>query len=192
MKRALLVLALAACNREDGRAQPTTTTPPPATTPEPVPTDTAAPPDPTPPPEPVPPQTDASPPTENVATIIEVDAQAGPLSEQLTVIAARAKKEGRVAAVELWAGWCAPCKKLDKLIAAGTIGDALRGAILVRVDVDMFDDELNELGFRSPQIPSFYRVDGRGKPIGKPLAGGDWGERDAKYIDAALRKLLGT
>jgi len=190
MRVLAIAMILLSCTREDARAQPAATTPP-AASPERLPTvDTAAPPSEPAPPEPLP--TEATTPTAEVATIIEIDVQAGPLAEQLTVIAARAKKEGRVAAVELWAGWCAPCKKLDKLIAAGTVTNALRGAILVRVDVDMFDDELNELGFRAPQIPSFYRVDGRGKPIGKPLAGGDWGERDAAYIDAALRKLLGT
>jgi thiol-disulfide isomerase/thioredoxin len=181
---------LLACAREDARAQPSATTPPPhaSAVDPPLPTvDTAAPPS-----EPVPPTPpDATTPGE-VATIIEVDVQAGPLAEQLTVIAARAKKEGRVAAVELWAGWCPPCKKLDKLIAEGKVTNALRGTVLVRVDVDMFDDELNELGFRAPQIPSFYRIDGRGKPIGKPLPGGDWGQRDAAYIESALRELLGT
>ncbi len=36
---------------------------------------------------------------------VEVDATAGALDEQLTIFAARAKSQGRIATVELWAGW---------------------------------------------------------------------------------------
>ena len=183
------LVLLAACARDD-RHTPSSVTPPPATQLEPDPSAvpsvvatglpaTAPQPD-TPPVES---PTDA-------ATIIEVDVQAGPLDAQLVAIAARASKEGRVAAVELWAGWCEPCKKFDRLVAAGTVSEALRGAILIRVDVDMFDDELTQLGFTAPQIPSLYRVDGRGRPKGKPLQGGDWARRSAPQISAALDAFL--
>lgn len=189
----LLVLVLTACARDDARAPTTATTPPPSTNaatssdaPTPSPTVPVADPETTPTLEPIPPA------PADVVTIIEVDIQAGPLGSQLAAVAARAKTEGRTAVVELWAGWCAPCKKLDKLIDAGTVTDALRGTILVRVDVDMFDDELTDLGFTAPQIPSFYRIDGRGKPKGKPLSGADWTKRGEGQIAAALREFVGT
>jgi thiol-disulfide isomerase/thioredoxin len=148
--------------------------PPPATTPS-----TAAPPS-------------SEPATSATVTIVELDAQAGPLEDQLTAIAARATREDRPATVELWASWCPPCKRLDRLLAGGAVADALRGTILVRVDVDMFDDELNALGFTAPEIPSMYRLDGRGRPRGKPLSGADWTKRPEPEIAAALRTFLGT
>jgi hypothetical protein len=70
------------------------------------------------------------------------------------------------------------------------MNEALAGSMLVRVDVDMFDEELNELGFRAPQIPSLYRVDGRGRPVGKPLSGASWHKRGAAEIATALSAFL--
>lgn len=191
-----LLLVVGACTRDDARAAPVATTPPPSghgtppsanpATPEPAATPiatatTASPPDAT---------ADATPAA--VVTIMEIDVQAGPLGDQLAAIAARAKAQDRVATVELWAGWCAPCKKLDKLLGAGAVTEALRGTILIRVDVDMFDDELTQLGFTAPQIPSMYRIDGRGKPVGKPLSGADWAQRSEAQIAAALRAFLAS
>lgn len=124
-------------------------------------------------------------------TILEVDARAGALDEQLTIFAARAKSEGRIPAVELRASWCEPCKKLDRLLGTGPVTDALAGTVLIRVDVDMFDDELSALGFTAPQIPSLYRVDGRGRPQGRPLSGADWARRSETQIAEALRGFLG-
>ncbi|MBL8942743.1 MAG: hypothetical protein JNK45_06340 [Myxococcales bacterium] len=182
-----LLLALA-CSRDEPRAG-ASVVPPPETDPSiespssvPSPSVVAA----------VDPPAPVDPPTSVTVTIVELDAQAGPLEDQLTAIAARAKREGRPATVELWAGWCPPCKKLDRLLAGGTVADALRGTILVRVDVDMFDDELNALGFTAPQIPSMYRLDDRGRPRGKPLSGADWTKRTEPEIAAALRTFLGT
>lgn len=182
-----LLLAIA-CSRDEPRAG-ASVAPPPATEPSiespssvPTPRVAAA----------VDPPAPVDPPTSVTVTIVELDAQAGPLEDQLTAIAARAKREGRPATVELWAGWCPPCKKLDRLLAGGTVADALRGTILVRVDVDMFDDELNALGFTAPQIPSMYRLDDRGRPRGKPLSGADWTKRTEPEIAAALRTFLGT
>lgn len=131
-------------------------------------------------------------PTTSTVTIIDVDAQAGPLDAQLAAVAARAKKEQRPIAVELWASWCPPCKTFDKLIDSGQLDAALSGTMLVRVDVDMFNEELNELGFKAPQIPSLYHVDGRGRPTGKPLSGASWHKRGAPEISAALTTFLAS
>ncbi|MBX7080225.1 MAG: thioredoxin family protein, partial [Nannocystaceae bacterium] len=139
-----------------------------------------------------PPQATTSPPesTPDAVRIVEIDPQAGTLQEQLTAAAARAHADGRPVALELWAGWCAPCKKLDAMLRSGVVADAVRGAVLVRADVDAFDEELTAAGFSAPQIPSLYRLDERGRPRGKPLQGGDWGRRDATAIAAAIGELL--
>jgi thiol-disulfide isomerase/thioredoxin len=187
--RLLAVLALAgACARDDAPTPSAATTPPPANAvaadlPATAPTPVAM------------PQVAAPPvatPAPAVLTILEIDAQAGPLDGQLAAIAARAKREDRIATVELWASWCAPCKTFDRLLEAGPVVDALRGTILVRVDVDMFDDELTQMGFTAPKIPSLYRIDARGKPAGKPLSGADWTKRDAGQIAAAVGEFLGS
>lgn len=191
----LFVAALAvACDRSDAQA-PTPATSSAAAPAEPSPPDRTTTPtiardDGAVPTTATPPEPDPTPTVATTATIIDVDAQAGPLDAQLVAVAARAKKEGRPLAVELWASWCPPCKTFDELIDSGKMNDALAGSMLVRVDVDMFDEELNELGFRAPQIPSLYRVDGRGRPVGKPLSGASWHKRGAAEIATALRAFL--
>lgn len=192
-----LVVLLAACDRDDARAPTPATSsaaaPPEGTQPEAQPHATSATPSEGDPPSQTTAGTQDPPPTTaSTATIIDVDAQAGPLEAQLIAVAARAKKEQRPIAVELWASWCPPCKTFDKLIDSGELDDALVGTMLVRVDVDMFDEELNELGFRAPQIPSLYHVDGRGRPTGKPLSGASWHKRGAAEISAALTAFFGA
>jgi thiol-disulfide isomerase/thioredoxin len=187
-----LLLAVA-CSRDEPRGAASVTPPPPTTTPaiedaSPV----SLPPGTTPSAAATPSSPPAEPPMSATVTIVELDAQAGPLEDQLAAIAARATREDRPATVEIWASWCPPCKRLDRLLAGGAVADALRGTILVRVDVDMFDDELNALGFTAPQIPSMYRLDGRGRPRGKPLSGADWTKRPEPEIAAALRSFLGS
>jgi thiol-disulfide isomerase/thioredoxin len=183
----LLVLA---CTRDDPRGGASVAPPPPSTTPTVDDASPVSPPPATTPSTAAPPSSEPA--TSATVTIVELDAQAGPLEDQLTAIAARATREDRPATVELWASWCPPCKRLDRLLAGGAVADALRGTILVRVDVDMFDDELNALGFTAPEIPSMYRLDGRGRPRGKPLSGADWTKRPEPEIAAALRTFLGT
>lgn len=183
-----LALVLGGCPREDASVAATTSaTPTPPATQSGT---TATPTPPTPPGETTATPTPMAPSDADAVRIVEIDPQAGTLQEQLIAAAARAHADGRPIALELWAGWCAPCKKLDAMLRDGAVADALRGAVLVRADVDAFDEELNALGFVAPQIPSLYRLDERGRARGKPLQGGDWGRRDASAIAAAIAKLL--
>lgn len=106
--------------------------------------------------------------------LVDLDPADGSLREQIIAAAAQAKADGRTAVVELWASWCPPCKKLDQLVRAGPVAEAVANAVLIRVDTDVFGDELNALGYTAPEIPSLYHVDGRGKPRGKPMSGAKW------------------
>ncbi|MBC8068967.1 MAG: hypothetical protein IAG13_11590 [Deltaproteobacteria bacterium] len=121
--------------------------------------------------------------------LIDVDPDRGELREQILAAAAQAKADGRAVAVELWASWCPPCKKLDHLLrSAGPVATAVDLAVLIRVDTDVFGDELNALGYTAPQIPSLYHVDAMGKPRGKPMSGAQW-TRDS---EAAIAEQLAT
>jgi thiol-disulfide isomerase/thioredoxin len=122
--------------------------------------------------------------------LVDVDPDNGSLHEQIVAAAAQAKADGRSVAVELWAGWCPPCKKLDKLLGTGPVADAVANAVLIRVDTDVFNDELNKLGFDAPQIPSLYRIDERGKPKGKALSGAKWSRESETNIAAQLAAFL--
>ncbi|MFO0634213.1 MAG: thioredoxin family protein [Nannocystaceae bacterium] len=114
-----LALVLGGCPREDASVAATTSaTPTPPTTPSgttATPTPTATPGEtaatPTPP----------APSDPDAVRIVEIDPQAGTLQEQLIAAAARAHADGRPIALELWAGWCAPCKKLDAMLRDGAV-----------------------------------------------------------------------
>lgn len=141
---------------------------------------TAVEPDPT--PEPVP---AAKPPL----TAVTLAPEGGDLREQLATTASRARADGLVPVVEMWASWCPPCKKVDALLADPEFSASLSGIVLVRLDSDAWGDALDEAGFDAPSIPTFYAVDAGGRKRGKPLSGSKWGKLDGAGIAAKLRAL---
>lgn len=136
-------------------------------------------------PEPEPSQPEA--PKETI-TIVSIDPMKGELAEQLLVEAGKAKKAGKTAYVELWAGWCPPCKKVDALLEDPALQEQLGTVVLIRVDTDEFNKPLTKLGFKSPTIPAFYEIDGRGKPTSRLLHGHSW--KNASTIAEKLPAFL--
>jgi thiol-disulfide isomerase/thioredoxin len=191
MNRALVgsLVLLIACAKDDVRSPAAATS-------------TAAPSNEAPPSESAPPSSDpdardeeASPPLEPTPaappslTTITLAPEGGELAEQLATAASRARADGRVPIVEMWASWCPPCKKLDALLAKPEFAASLTGIVLVRLDSDAWGETLDEAGFDAPSIPTFYTVDAGGRPRGKPLSGAKWGKLDAESIAAKLRTL---
>jgi thiol-disulfide isomerase/thioredoxin len=180
------LVMLAACARDDARPS----TPAPST---PAPQEPAAKPsrsDPAPMPQTDPPPEATAPAPAATVRLVDVDPDAGSLREQIVAAAAQAKADGRTVAVELWAGWCPPCKKLDQLLRSGPVAAAVGNAVLIRVDTDVFNEELSALGFDAPQIPSLYRLDDRGRPRGKPLLGAKWSRASETAIAEQLAAFL--
>lgn len=123
-------------------------------------------------------------------TVVDIKPDAGGLKEQLLVQASKAKKAGKTPYVELWAGWCAPCKKVDALLEGPDLQAKLASVVLIRVDTDKFNRPLTRLGFKSPTIPAFYEVDARGKPTKRLLHGHAW-KNSATIADKLPAFLLG-
>jgi len=138
---------------------------------------------------------EATPPTEPgpndppPLTAVTLAPEGGELAEQLATAASRARADGRVPVVEMWASWCPPCRKLDALLAKPEFAASLSGIVLVRLDSDAWGEQLDEAGFDAPSIPTFYAVDAGGRPRGKPLSGAKWGKLDADSIATKLRAL---
>lgn len=186
MRGLVALLVLTSCAKEDVRT-PTaaTSTAAPvddAKTNEPPIAPTTAVETPTPPPEPVPAET---PPL----TAITLSPDGGDLQDQLATAASRARANGLVPVVEMWASWCPPCKKLDALLADPQFAAALSGIVLLRLDSDAWGEALDEAGFDAPSIPTFYAVDAGGRKRGKPLSGAKWGKLDGAAIAEKLRAL---
>ena len=171
MLRVTVLLAFAACSPASSappaaKAQPTAeqpTAPTKAETPEPE-------------PEPAPePEVDPEPePEPELITIVSLDPAAGTLKEQLGMYARKAKAQGKTPYVELWAGWCKPCVRVDKLLQDPQLQAKLGKVALIRVNVDKFNKPLMKAGFKSPTIPAFYEITEQGKPTKRLLHGHTW------------------
>ena len=69
--------------------------------------------------------------------------------------------------------------------------EALRGAYLVKLNMDDWYDKLRGTGFVVPSIPLFYRLGPEGRPTGKSLDGGRWGRATPARMAEALKAFLG-
>ncbi len=78
--------------------------------------------------------------------------------------------------VELGAEWCGPCVALKKSLPDPRMQRALKGTYIVRLDIDAWGDRLEKSGYSTGAIPAFYEVDKEGKPTGRKIDGGAWGE----------------
>lgn len=98
------------------------------------------------------------------------------LPKLLAEHAALAKQAGLAPFVELWAEWCPPCKKLEAAMGDPRIARAFAGVYLIRLDSDQWGPKLAGTGLGNASIPVFYELDDTGKPTGRKVDGGAWGE----------------
>lgn len=109
-------------------------------------------------------------------TVVELGPSEGALTVQLGSEAGKARAAGRKPFVEFYATWCAPCKALTKHSGDPLMVDAFDGVYLIRLDIDAWKYALAGTGFSPPGVPMFYELDGQGRPTGKHIDGGVWGE----------------
>lgn len=100
----------------------------------------------------------------------------GDLQKTLDEHIALAKAAKLTPYVELWATWCPPCKKLEASMGDERMQKAFAGVYLIRLDSDEWGDKLKPAGFDNSSIPVFFEIDDTGKPTGRSINGGAWGE----------------
>jgi thiol-disulfide isomerase/thioredoxin len=121
----------------------------------------------------------------------EIKPGAEDLKAVLKAEAVKAKAEGRKPHVELWATWCAPCKAIKKSLDDPRMKAAFSGTHIVQLDIDAWGaTRLDGAGLPSKVIPVFYALDDEGKPTGRKIDGGAWGDDIPENMAPPLDKFF--
>jgi thiol-disulfide isomerase/thioredoxin len=102
----------------------------------------------------------------------------------------KATQQGLKPYVELWATWCEPCTAIKKSMNDSRMKAAFKGAYIVQIDVDAWGAKLDGTGFSSSVIPVFYALDAEGKPTGRKIDGGAWGDNIPENMAPPLDKFF--
>jgi thiol-disulfide isomerase/thioredoxin len=89
----------------------------------------------------------------------------------------------------LHAEWCGPCKAIEKTHAADPqMVDAFKGTAIALIDIDAVDPKvLTANGLESSAIPVFFKLDASGKPTGDRIDGGAWGDNVPENMAPPLK-----
>jgi thiol-disulfide isomerase/thioredoxin len=77
-----------------------------------------------------------------------------------------------------YADWCGPCKALRKSLDDRNplMMDAFHGTYIIQLDADTWGKKLEGTKFTVKAIPVLFELDPNGKPTGRKIDGGAWGE----------------
>jgi hypothetical protein len=96
------------------------------------------------------------------------------LADELNKQRKEAEAAGQTVLVMTTRDPCEPCRGVDKALSSPLLQTALSGVRLVRVDVDVFKDDLDQLRMQRQRFPGFFLL----APDLSPKDGIDGGEWD--------------
>jgi hypothetical protein len=107
---------------------------------------------------------------------VELAVADGDLATQLGAQVARAKEQGLVPFVQIYAEWCASCRKLRGAMDDPRMQEAFRGTWVVRLSADAWGGELQQgLWVRDGlSVPAFHVLTDDGT-LGPRIDGSAWG-----------------
>jgi hypothetical protein len=122
-------------------------------------------------------------------TLVDVGASTTRLADELAKQRAEAASAGETLVVMTTSGECTPCRGVDRSLADPLLQDALRKVRLVRVDVQVFGEDLEELRVPRDGVPYFYLPAPDLTPR-DAVHGGEWDDDVPVNIAPVLRAFV--
>jgi hypothetical protein len=97
------------------------------------------------------------------------------LGAQLAAEAQKARAQKLKPFAYISAVWCGPCNAIKHNLDQPLLQEAFAGTYQVKIDLDAFEKELPAAGLAHPSVPVFFALDDQGKPTGRKIDGGAWG-----------------
>jgi hypothetical protein len=120
-------------------------------------------------------------------TVIRLGAPEGQLNTLLAEHVRRARAAGRRAFAEFDADWCGPCRSLKRYLGDRRMVEAFDGTYIIKLNLDRWQGRLAGTGFTVNAIPVFHELGDDGRPTGRQIDGGAWGEDIPENMAPPLR-----
>jgi hypothetical protein len=124
---------------------------------------------------------------EGVITVVDVGLDAPALGRALSEQQLLAQRSGQTLLVMLTGRRCTPCRGVDAALADARMQEALTGVRLVRVDLEVFAEELRRLRLPTHLYPAFFLLGSDLRPV-DAIHGGEWDED----VPANIAPVLGA
>jgi hypothetical protein len=115
----------------------------------------------------------------------------GPLVDALTRESKKAAERHEKPFVYIGATWCGPCNAIKKNLDRPLLVDAFRGAYVIHLDFDSWEDKLPAAGLAHDSVPVFFALDTAGRPTGRLVDGSAWGNDTPENIAPVLKAFFG-
>lgn len=117
--------------------------------------------------------------------VVEVGVKVPSLRQALSAEIAAAHAAGKEVLVMTTKSGCEPCSGVVKAMTEDSMQRALSPVVIVKVDVDVFDKDLDALQMQHDAIPGFFLVGPDAAPR-DAIHGGEWGADTAENIAPVL------
>lgn len=115
----------------------------------------------------------------------------GDLGDLLKQRAAEARAHKLIPVVELGHPDCRPCKELDAALGNPLMKDAFASIYVIRLeDIRVWKGQLKLAGLDGHVLPVFYALGADGRPDGRKIDGGAWGENTPENMAPPLKNFF--
>jgi len=123
-------------------------------------------------------------------TVMRVGKSKDKLTDILGLESEKAADLGRHPYAEFYADWCPSCTALRKSLGDSRMVEAFTGTYIIRLDLGYWKEKLSGTGFYVVGIPAFYKIDTNGKPTGRMITGGAWGDDIPENIAPPMKEFF--